>query len=115
MLPFRVVERDDGAAVQSDVERGRQLFVAKGCVSCHAKLRNDQNAKFRYADFGPSLVGRPFPVDYLTMKIKNPAEGRTTKVGEIVMPQLELDVPEVEALVHYLSGIPARPAGGVDG
>ena len=34
LLPFRVVARESGAVVLSDAERGRQLFVAKGCVSC---------------------------------------------------------------------------------
>ena len=104
LLPFRVVARESGAVMPSDAERGRQLFVAKGCVSCHAKLDNDQNAKFRFADFGPSLVCRTFPVDFLAMKIKNPAVGRNAQEGSVVMPQLELDRSEVETLVRYVNG-----------
>jgi len=88
----------------SDAERGRQLFVAKGCSTCHAKLQDDQNVELRFADFGPSLVGRTFSVDYLTTKIKNPAEGRSTVAGSMVIPQLELDGREVEALLRYVNG-----------
>ena len=89
----------------SDAERGRQLFVAKGCSTCHAKLQDDQNVELRVADFGPSLVGRTLSMDYLTTKIKNPAEGRSTVAGS-------LDGREVEALVRYVNGSWTAEQGG---
>ena len=104
LRPFRVVAQGSGNVVLSDAERGRQLFMAKGCASCHAKLDDDPYARFRYADFGPPLVGRAFPVDYLTMKIKNPAELRSASARGLVMPKLELDVSEIEALVRFFNG-----------
>ncbi len=104
LLPFRVVAAESGPVVLSDEDRGRQLFVAKGCVSCHTKLDDEAFAGIRTAAVGPSLTGRVFPQDYLVMKIKNPAEGRSTSGANAVMPRLELDVPEIEALVRYLNG-----------
>jgi len=114
LLPFRVVAPGAAPALLSDHERGRQLFVAKGCVSCHAKMDDDQNASFRYLDFGPSLVGRTFPEEYLTMKMQNPAEGRTASGAAVTMPKLELDTREIDRLVRYLNAIGATGAGGDD-
>ena len=102
--PFRVVAPESVPVRLSDAERGRQLFMAKGCASCHAKLDDDPYAQFRWADFGPQLVARAFPVEYLRIKIKNPAELRTAEAAAIVMPKLELDVAEIESLARYLTG-----------
>lgn len=111
LLPFDVVDSDHGPVMLSDAARGSQLFVAKGCATCHTKLDDDALSGIRTAAVGPSLTARVFAQDYLAMKIKNPAEGRTASTGDFVMPQLELDVPEIEALVRYLNGSRATDEG----
>ena len=47
LLPFRVIVPESVPVGLSDAERGRQLFVAKGCSTCHAKLQDDQNVELR--------------------------------------------------------------------
>jgi hypothetical protein len=111
LLPFRVVAPDNGAVELSPVERGRQLFVAKGCAACHAKLAGDPNARYRWTDFGPPLTARTFPAEYLRMKLRDPAAARTEWPGGVVMPRLELIGPEIEALVRYLNAPQAAPSG----
>ena len=103
LLPMPVVEAGRTPPVLSPYERGRQLFVAKGCVGCHEKIDDPMLVGMVTVKAGPDLTGRNFPRDYLVMKIKNPAENRTGTYNGVVMPQLELDVEEIEALVSFIN------------
>ncbi len=104
LLPMRVVDAADPPPALSPFERGRQLFAAKGCVTCHEKIDDPGLAELQTLKFGPYLTGRTFPPDYLVMKIKNPAENRGAPVNGVVMPQLELGVADIEALVSFING-----------
>lgn len=103
LLPMRVVEAEHAPPALSPFERGRQLFAAKGCVTCHEKNDDPALAELQTFKVGPYLTGRTFPTDYLVMKIKNPAENRSAPVNNVVMPQLELGVADIEALVSFIN------------
>src|SRR5919197_4337497 len=58
-------------APMAAAERGRRLFAAKGCVTCH--VRNDVDIAGELRDYGPNLSDRKFPADYLAKFLANPA------------------------------------------
>jgi len=83
-----------------DAERGRRLFVAKGCVECH--LHGDV-AGSGVVQVGPALTGLRLPADFLARfladpSILPPATGTTTG-----MPNLDLKPAEIAALVAFIN------------
>jgi len=109
LLPLRVVAPGAPSPAVADAAWGRHLFVAKGCVTCHAK-RDDPEAYARHVvDIGPELTGRTWPADWLAGKLANPAAFRTVGAGtDLPMPNLGLSDREIAALTSYLN---ARPGG----
>lgn len=100
LLPITVVSHE-GTAVRatSMPERGKQLFVAKGCVTCHV---HDQLASSSGLALGPELSGRKYASEYLAKflddpSIKPPTNGRR-------MPKLELQPREIAALTAFING-----------
>ncbi len=75
----------------ADVERGRHLFVAKGCVSCHLH------------GVGPDLTGKHFAADFLTRFLADPAAVIPPRPGGATMPNLELRPLEISALVAFIN------------
>lgn len=99
LLPLRAIAA--GAPAPTGVpapERGRQLFVAKGCVTCH--VHRDVEGSGRVA-VGPELSDRRLPLDYLKAFLANPGIAPVT--GAFRMPNLELKEPEIAALAAFLS------------
>lgn len=105
LMPIRVVAA--GASAPPAVpahERGRDLFVAKGCVTCHMKKDDPALADWRVIQAGPELTARTFPADWLAQKLADPTRlrGGGTAASD-VMPQLTLSETEIGALVSYLN------------
>jgi mono/diheme cytochrome c family protein len=75
----------------SDTERGRKLFVAKGCVTCHEQI-----------EVGPKLEGKRFDVGYISGFIANPPS-TPTRGGSSPMPNLGLRQREIASLVAFLN------------
>ncbi|MGH8622503.1 MAG: c-type cytochrome [Burkholderiales bacterium] len=73
-----------------ETERGRRLFVAKGCETCH-----------RPGGAGPELAGRQLAADYVKVFIANPPA--TPRSGTLPMPNLGLKEPEITALATVLA------------
>jgi hypothetical protein len=91
--PIRVV--DPGRPVPvglSHFDRGRRLFVAKGCATCHAVMRA-----------GPELTSKRYATDYLRKAIATPELIFPIRPGRFRMPNLSLKPHEIDALVAYLS------------
>jgi cytochrome c2 len=86
------------AAAPANVDYGRALFSAKGCITCH------RHAAVR----GSGMIGEPEVPD-LTKYAANPEFLRTwLKNPQAVrpnswMPNLELKQDEIEALIAFLS------------
>jgi mono/diheme cytochrome c family protein len=103
LLPIRVVAAGVQAAAVDEAATGRQLFVAKGCVTCHAK-RDDRAVQAQYfGDVGPDLTGRTWPAEWLAAKLADPAQVRGGAATDFGMPDLDLTPSEIAALVGYLN------------
>ena len=93
-------------------ERGRRLFVAKGCGTCHV---NGEVPEFAQANrvmdgVAPELTGRRLEAAYVRQRLTNPSSLPQIGSGPVRMPNLELASGEVDALVAMLSG-PVQRAG----
>lgn len=112
LLPIPVVARVAQAAAGDEFAVGRQLFVAKGCITCHLKRDDPVVSAFRSASVGPELTGRTWPAEWLVAKLADPAQARGGAQGDGVMPDLDLTPAEIAALVGYLNrgavGLSAR-------
>ncbi|HEV8600952.1 MAG TPA: cytochrome c [Gemmatimonadales bacterium] len=101
LLPLRTVATAAATPVAfTEPERGRQLFVAKGCVGCHVRAEGKVGDG---AEIGPSLTGKHYAADYLTRFLANPAMADRPRSGTFVMPNLELKPTEIAALVAFLN------------
>ncbi len=101
--PLQII--DAGAqppAALSAADRGRRLFVAKGCVTCH--LHRDVNGSGVIA-VGPELTSRHLAPEYLQRFLADPSiTGSANR-----MPNLNLKPTEIAALIAFLN-----PTGHVD-
>ena len=102
LLPMRVVPADGSALALSSQERGRQLFAAKGCATCHTRKDDAAFADWEVVPVGPDLTGRSFANGLLAQKLRDPAVYRCAPPGNDKMPDLALDRPEIAALVSFL-------------
>jgi cytochrome c2 len=84
----------------SQVEVGKQLFVAKGCTTCHVHADITRATDSFYVDVGPNLTTytKASP-EFLQMWLKDPASIKP----ETVMPDLKLSKAEIDALVAFLT------------
>jgi mono/diheme cytochrome c family protein len=103
LLPIPVVAAVAQAAPADGSAAGRHLFVAKGCVACHAKSDDPEVQERFVAGIGPDLAGRTWPAEWLATKLADPARVRGSTRGDLVMPDLGLSAAEIEALVAYLN------------
>lgn len=107
--PLKVIA--PGAVVPAPLplaDRGRQLFVVKGCNVCH--LYNGAADDYTY---GPDLTGKRFAPDYLRRFLADPSitpvpeevcnRARTICGSPYAMPSLGLKTTEIEALVAFLN------------
>lgn len=87
------------ASDSSPEAMGRALFLAKGCVMCHAHTEFAEIRK-AFGDFsiGPDLSLVPNAAEYLHTWLKDPKALKPTAE----MPNLELNETEIEALVAFL-------------
>ena len=74
----------------ADTERGKRLFVAKGCETCHVQI-----------GVGPNLDGKRFDPTYLAGFLAKPT---APQPGKPAMPNLGLQQREIASLVAYLNG-----------
>lgn len=99
LLPIRAVNA--GVPVPksaSAIDRGKALFVAKGCVGCHVHGMIDRSSY----GLAPDLTGRAYQPDYLAKLLTNPPPQRP---GTYVrMPNLGLRPEEISALVAFVNG-----------
>lgn len=101
LLPLTVV--DAGGPLQASVsatEKGRQLFVAKGCVTCHVSDVTSPNESLKLA---PALIPKKYQDEFLARILANPAATLPTPRDAAQMPNLGLDQPEIAALVAFIN------------
>jgi hypothetical protein len=85
----------------SQVRLGEQLFVAKGCITCHVntKVTNSQGYLTVQYENATNLSNFSAHPDVLRMRLKDP----TTVKSDTQMPNLDLTEVEIEALVAFIN------------
>jgi mono/diheme cytochrome c family protein len=100
LLPMQAGAR---AVPQTAEQRGRALFVAKGCIGCHTKTDDAALDDYQEMRVGPDLTNRNLPAAWLVQKITDPASLRSGARPATFMPQLEVTVAEAQAIASYLN------------
>jgi cytochrome c551/c552 len=105
--PIRTLSASTSAPrVLSDAERGRRLFIAKGCFMCHVNTEVTSTPSLRV---GPDLTGRRYPAEQLAKFLANPESMQLTQLprtGPFRMPNLGLKEREIASLVAMINSGP---------
>ena len=97
LVPMQVIAASAQPPVLAAADKGRRLFVAKGCVTCH--LHRDVSGSGVVA-VGPELSERRLAAEYLQRFLADPSiTGNANR-----MPNLNLTQPEIVALIAFLNG-----------
>ena len=99
--PIAVIGAGKSSPAIAAGERGRRLFVAKGCVTCH--LHGDV-AGSGVVQVGPELSALRLPADFLQKFLADPSILPPAQQANGGMPNLDLKPVEITALVAFLSG-----------
>ena len=85
----------------SQTDLGEQLFVAKGCITCHVNTKVTDSRDYLTIGFGGATNLSKFSAhpDVLRMRLKDP----TSVKSDTQMPNLELTEIEIEALVAFIN------------
>jgi Cytochrome c len=85
----------------SQEELGQQLFVAKGCITCHVNTKVTNSQGYWTIGFGSATNLSNFSAhpDVLRMRLKDP----TLVKSDTQMPNLNLSDAEIEALVVFIN------------
>jgi hypothetical protein len=91
-------------ATAAGEERGRALFVAAGCNTCHVKA---DDASLLEADdviqIGPALTGRTWPAEFIVKKVLDPRSVPVAAGQRSRMPQLEVSTENATLIAAYLN------------
>jgi len=112
LIPWRVVDSvttvrgtvEDhlvkiGVPAFSEAERGRRMFAATGCVTCH--VHRDVGITGELSDFGPDLTDKKFPPAYLARFLADPSIKPSTDGKR--MPSLALREKDIAPLVAFIN------------
>jgi hypothetical protein len=84
----------------SQVEMGRQLFLAKGCITCHSNSKATDSSKYMTIEIGaPDLSKFSASPEVLRLRLKDPTQVKS----DTMMPNLKLSKPEIEALIAFIN------------
>jgi hypothetical protein len=84
----------------SQVEVGQQLFIAKGCITCHVNRKISNSSEYWTIDMGATdLSNFSASPEVLFLRLKDPASVKS----DTKMPNLELSQEEIEALVAFIN------------
>ena len=96
LYPAPVIAAGATPPAMSPGDRGRVLFVAKGCNACHTNADLVDRPDNQQIKAGPELGGHRLARDYVIQKMKNPASE--------TMPDLGLSDAEIAAIATFLTG-----------
>ena len=85
----------------SQVDLGQQLFIAKGCITCHVNTKVTDSHDYLTVGYenATNLSNFSAHPDVLRMRLKDP----TSVKSDTQMPNLELSEVEIEALVVFIN------------
>jgi cytochrome c553 len=101
LLPMQAGDGKTAVAAISQSQRGKNLYVAKGCVTCHENS-SVETAKGVASDVGPNLTEKKFDAAYLAMWLENPKIKPPTSPGK-EMPNLGLTKTEIAAISMFIN------------
>jgi cytochrome c2 len=82
------------------VELGQQLFIAKGCITCHYNDKAADKSEYWTIEMGaPDLTKFTGNPEVLRMRLKDPSSVKS----DTKMPNLGLKETEIEALVAFIN------------
>lgn len=89
-----------GDPSMSQVELGRQLFLAKGCITCHYNSKAASESEYWTIDMGaPNLSKFSGSPEALRLRLNDPASVKS----DTQMPNLDLADDEIEALIAFIN------------
>lgn len=100
LLPLRAVDSTHTVTALSAADRGRQLFAAKGCVSCHVHRAVDIQTQLQRG--APDLSDRRFAADYLAKFLADPSI-KPASPNSGSMPNPVLREREIASLVAFIN------------
>jgi mono/diheme cytochrome c family protein len=77
---------------------GHDLFIAKGCITCHSHANVNEFRGFD-GDIGPDLTNFSAAPEYLRMRLHDPKSVKS----DSQMPKLTLNDAEIEALIAFIN------------
>jgi cytochrome c2 len=84
----------------SQIELGRQLFIAKGCITCHYNSKAASRSEYWTVEMGaPDLTKFNGSKDVLRLRLNDPASVKS----DTKMPNLGLKETEIEALIAFIN------------
>jgi cytochrome c2 len=84
----------------SQAELGEQLFVAKGCITCHVNNKVDRAYEYWTIEMGATnLTNFSASPEALHLRLKDPASLKS----DTKMPNLGLKETEIEALIAFIN------------
>ncbi|MGH7520474.1 MAG: c-type cytochrome [Gemmatimonadales bacterium] len=104
LYPAPVVAASTTPPALAQADRGRVLFVAKGCNACHTNVDLTDRPDNQQIKAGPELGGRRLARELVIQKVKNPSSEN--------MPNLGLSDAEAAAIAAFLAGERTASSGG---
>lgn len=84
----------------SQIELGRQLFIAKGCITCHVNSKAARASEYWTIETGATNLSKfSAHPDVLRMRLNDPSSVKS----DTQMPKLELSDAEIEALIVFIN------------
>ena len=87
----------------TDAERGRRLFVAKGCITCHVHSAVDPEGTLQLKQVGPDLTTKRYAAEYLKLFLADPSIRPPSTPNGMRMPNLGLKPAEIAALAAFVN------------
>ncbi|HEX9839671.1 MAG TPA: c-type cytochrome [Anaerolineales bacterium] len=87
------------ASSAAQVELGRQLFIAKGCITCHVNSKAASSSEYWTIPVGTNLSNFSASPEVLFVRLKDPSAAKS----DTQMPNLDLTKVEIEALVAFIN------------
>ncbi len=104
VVPKVEAQGDSSLAVSSEssisqVELGRRLFLAKGCISCNVNNKANSSDYWTIEMGAPNLSNFSASPEALRLRLKDP----TLVKSDTQMPNLNLSEAEIEALIAFIN------------
>ena len=94
MMPISAAAAGVPVVAMADAERGKHLFVAKGCTTCHVDMKV----------IPVDVRTNKYDVAFVKKLLADPKSMPRRHGVDVEMPNLNLSTTEISALSAYLSG-----------